>query len=350
MKTGRNEGNARVRADVRRGVKRRLAFYGGLVLALVLFVFYATAMPGTSHRGPAPELTPEEKVLQAALEGHLVALAEGIGERYVGRGDSLARAKDYLLSEVRGFPGVRAEQVRTENVGESGEHAENIVVELPGQSKDLVVIGAHYDSAHGTPGADDNATGVAVALELVKRFAGRRLQKTLRFVLFANEEHPYFQTAGMGSLVHAEGCRRRGEQVLAMLSLESIGYYSDASGSQRYPWPVGLLYPDRGNFLAFVGNLGSRSLVREAIGAFRESTAFPSEGAALPAGIPGIGWSDHWAFWESGYSAIMVTDTAPFRNPNYHESTDVPATVDFAKLARVARGLERVTEHLATRN
>jgi hypothetical protein len=129
-----------------------------------------------------------------------------------------------------------------------------------------------------------------------------------------------------------------------------LGYYSDAPGSQRYPWPVGLLYPDHGNFVGFVGNLASRGLVRRAIGVFRESVRFPSEGAALPARIPGVGWSDHWAFWEFDYPAIMITDTATYRDPHYHERTDVSANVDVVRLARVTLGLEKVIEHLATRS
>ena len=145
-----------------------------------------------------------------------------------------------------------------------------------------MLVGAHYDSETGTPGANDNASGVAATLELARRLSGLRFAKSIRFVLFANEESPYFQSPGMGSLVHARGCRERGERIDAMLSLESLGYYSDTPGSQRYPWPVGLLYPDRGNFIGFVGNLGSRSLVRRAIGLFRESTPVPSEGAAFP--------------------------------------------------------------------
>ena len=171
----------------------------------------------------------------------------------------------------------------------------------------------------------------------------------MRFVLFANEEQPFFENPGMGSLVHARNCRQRNEQIDAMLSLESIGYYSDVPGSQRYPWPVGLLYPDRGDFVAFVGNVGSRGLVRRAIGAFREGASFPSEGGALPASIPGVGWSDQWAFWHFDYPAIMVTDTAVFRNPHYHESTDSPATLDYLKLARVTLGLRHVIEALAGR-
>lgn len=132
-----------------------------------------------------------------------------------------------------------------------------------------------------------------------------------------------------------------------MLSLESLGYYSDSPGSQRYPWPIGLFYPDRGDFVGFVGNLGSRSLVRDAVGAFRRTTPFPSEGAALPAGVPGVAWSDHWAFWELDFPAVMVTGTAVFRNPHYHEPTDAASTVDYVKLARVTLGLGRVIEELA---
>jgi len=328
-------------------VKRRLVFYGGLVLAVVLFVVYATVMPGASQRGLLPALSPEEKALQTALKAHVVALSETIGERNVGRVGSLASAKDYLLAAIRGIPGIRAEQVRVEDVGASGDHAENVVVEIAGRTPRLVVIGAHYDSAQGAPGADDNASGVAVALELLGLLGRERFTKTVRFVLFANEEPPYFQTSGMGSLVHAEACRRRGEQIDAMLSLESLGYYSDAARSQQYPWPIGLLYPEQGNFVAFVGNMRSRTLVRRAIGAFRAAAPFPSEGAALPAGIPGVGWSDHWAFWESGYPAIMVTDTAPYRNPNYHAGADVPASVDYVKLSRVAHGLSQVVRQLA---
>ena len=197
------------------------------------------------------------------------------------------------------------------------------------------------------PGANDNASGVAATLALARRLAGQRFQRTLRFVLFANEENPYFHTELMGSLRHAAGCRARGENVVAMLSLESMGYYSDAAGSQRYPWPVGWFYPDRGEFIAFVANLASRSLVRQAIESFRDTRMLASEGAALPSGTPGVGWSDHWSFWQHDYPAIMVTDTAVFRDPNYHRASDHPKNLDYVRLARVTLGLERVLSELA---
>jgi Zn-dependent M28 family amino/carboxypeptidase len=151
----------------------------------------------------------------------------------------------------------------------------------------------------------------------------------------------------MGSRIDADNARRRGDDITAMLSLETIGYYSDGSSSQHYPWPVGLLYPSKGNFLGFVGDLGSRSLVRAAIGAFRASASFPSEGAALPSTFPGVDWSDHWSFRQAGYPAIMVTDTALYRDPNYHQASDTPDKLDYRSLARVTRGLEYTIRQLA---
>jgi hypothetical protein len=132
-----------------------------------------------------------------------------------------------------------------------------------------------------------------------------------------------------------------------MIALETMGFYSDEPGSQQYPWPIGLLYPSRGNFLAFVGDLGSRALVHDAIATFRSATAFPSEGAALPATFPGVDWSDHWSFREKDYPAIMVTDTAVYRDPHYHKRTDTAGRLNYDALARVALGLQEVIRHLA---
>lgn len=163
---------------------------------------------------------------------------------------------------------------------------------------EIVIVGAHYDSVAGCPGADDNASGVAALLVPARELATANPLRTLRFVAFANEEPPYFQTAEMGSRVFARNCRARGENVVAMMSLETIGYYSDEDGSQKYPAPFGAFYPSRGNFIAFVGNLASRALVHRAVGAFRRRASFPSEGGALPGFVPGVGWSDHWSFWQ----------------------------------------------------
>ena len=150
----------------------------------------------------------------------------------------------------------------------------------------------------------------------------------------------------MGSLLYARACRECGDRIVAMLSLETIGYYSSLSGSQRYPFPFSLAYPSTGDFIAFVGDLGSRGLVRDSIDVFRQTTKFPSEGGALPGWIPGIGWSDHWSFWQAGYPGIMVSDTAPFRYPHYHTTRDTPDQLDYDRMARVVRGLDHVVASL----
>ena len=169
----------------------------------------------------------------------------------------------------------------------------------------------------------------------------------MRFVLFVNEESPYFQTEAMGSLVYARECRQRGDNIVAMFSLETIGYYSDRPGSQQYPWPLSAVYPSTGNFIAFVGNIASDHLVKQVVESFRRHAQFPSEGGALPGVIPGVGWSDHWSFWQAGYPALMVTDTAPFRYAHYHSAEDAPDKLDYESTARVVVGLDTVLDEMA---
>jgi hypothetical protein len=304
-------------------------------------------MPGASHAGPLPEPPEAVPAVARELAVHVSTLAGTIGERNTGDAENLQRARDYIAAQLRGLSAAGGGALAFESLGPEGLDAENVIFELRGGTSELIVIGAHYDSAPGTPGANDNASGVAVALALANRLVGRQHRHGLRFAFFANEEPHFFQNPGMGSLTHARACRRRGDSIRAMLSLESLGHYSDEPESQHYPWPIGLLYPDRGNFVAFVGNFGSRWLVRESIGAFRASTAFPSQGAALPGWIPGVGWSDHWSFWQYNYPAIMVTDTAVYRDPNYHRPTDVVSNPSYESMARVALGLLEVIAHLA---
>ena len=154
----------------------------------------------------------------------------------------------------------------------------------------------------------------------------------------------------MGSLVYARRCRKRNENIVAMISLETMGCYSDEENSQNYPFPFNLFYPSKGNFIAFVGNLSSRKLVYESIKVFRQQCKFPSEGIATWEGIPGIGWSDHWSFWQAGYPAIMVTDTAPFRYKYYHTPDDTTDKINFDRLTQVITGMQRVVGKLASVN
>jgi Zn-dependent M28 family amino/carboxypeptidase len=224
----------------------------------------------------------------------------------------------------------------------AGRAVRNVEVN-PAQAR--VVVGAHYDSVPGSPGADDNASAVAALIELAGMVGKEGLP--IRFVAFANEEEPYFMGPDMGSWVSAKRSRDRGEPISAMLSLEMLGYYSEHPGSQRYPPPLGLFYPDRANFIAFIGDLGVALLVRRCARHFRKSSSFPAEWLAAPAFVPGITRSDHWSFRTLGFPAIMVTDTAYNRNPHYHRPSDTPDTLDYARMARVTEGLAGVLRELA---
>lgn len=324
----------------------RVWFYGCVTCAIVGYVGYATWMPGTSYSGVRPKASSAREALQRRLRAHVEKLAVGIGPRNLDSPQQLKAARDYLR-EVLTPLAASPRDLRLQDTGPEGEHAQNVVLDIPGtKGPSLVVVGAHYDSCLTSPGANDNGTGVAAALELARRLSSRPAANTVRVAFFANEEPPFFKRPGMGSRVTARGARRQGEPVVAMLALETMGFYSDSPGSQKYPWPIGLLYPSRGNFIAFVGDLGSRSLVHQAIGAFRGAVDFPSEGAALPSTFPGVDWSDHWAFRQEGYPAIMVTDTALYRDPHYHEPTDTPERLDYEGLALVTEGLEQVVRRL----
>jgi hypothetical protein len=322
-----------------------------VVLALALvwglaWVLRMTQMPLRSYQGPLPRLSHEESDLAERLSADVRDLSTTIGERSIPRAGSLRVTTEYLRANLKqaGY------DVADRTYSVAGQEASNLEASLVGSdsTSGLVIVGAHYDSAAGTVGANDNATGVAAVLELARMLQGHKLQRTVRFVFFANEEPPYFQTSNMGSLVYARQLRQDGLPVSAMISLETIGFYSDAQGSQKYPPVLSSFYPSRGDFIGFVGNTESRDLVRRSIGAFRKSTSFPSEGIAAPGDWPGVGWSDHWSFWQEGYSAIMITDTAVFRYPYYHTPLDTSDKVDFERMARVVEGVRRVIEFLSS--
>jgi Zn-dependent M28 family amino/carboxypeptidase len=261
-------------------------------------------------------------------------LAGDIGERNVTRPRAYAAAADYIEKSLRNS---RRQEFET---------GVNIEAEIAGNDE-IVVVGAHYDSVIGSPGADDNASGVAAVIELARAFAGKSAKRTIRFVAFANEEPPHFATPEMGSFRYAQRCKDRGEKIVGMLSLETIGYFTDAPRSQQYPAMLDLLYPSVGNFIAFVSNFQSRALVRRTVSQFRKQSKVPAESGALPEMIDGVGWSDQWAFWQFGYPALMVTDTALFRNPHYHAATDKPGSLDYERLAVVVEGLMIVVDDLA---
>ena len=329
--------------------KRSVLFRIGVYCVIIFGVLSvmggcAMWMPGKSYRGPLDPLANAQETLRDALRRDLTMLAVEIGERNLYRMDAMNRAADWIEAEfTSGGYTVTRQSYEADN-----ETFFNIEAELAGTDRadEIVVIGSHYDSVPGSPGANDNGTGVVAVLALARAFAQKKPSRTLRFVAFANEEPPYFQYPGMGSWAYAKACHERGDTIVAMLTPETIGYYSDEKHSQNYPFPFNLFYPSTGNFIAFVGNAKSGKLVRQCVGAFRERTKFPSEGAALPEFIPAAGLSDHWAFWQEGYPGLMITDTAFYRYLHYHTGEDTMDKIQFDHLARVVEGLGAVVNEL----
>lgn len=310
-----------------------------ILLALVLMssLFAFIQMPGTSFTGPLPALTNQERQSAELLAGHVHALARDIGPRNIWTPPSMASSVSYLkkvLSDM-GYA-VRKQEFSAYNV-----ISRNIEVEVLGSRRpeEIVVVGAHYDTVVNCPGANDNGSGVAALLELARLLADSHPDRTIRLVAFANEEPPFYFSKSMGSRHYARRARERQENIVGMLTLETMGSYSDEPGSQHYPFPFSFFYPDTANFIAFVGNIKSRHLVRRSIAAFRSHARFPAEGLAAPVFVTGIGWSDHWSFWQEGYPAIMVTDTAFYRYAAYHTPADTPEKLDYERLARVVSGL-----------
>ena len=301
---------------------------------------YATWMPGDSHRGDLPPLSKRERIVAGRLGVHVRRLAGELGERNLGHPEAYRLAEGYIAEQLEAI----GYTVERQEVPTAGTAFNNLAVRIRGAAaaKEWVVIGAHYDSFLGSPGADDNASGVAVLIELAAMFVHGKPDCSLRFVFFTNEEPPFFRSERMGSFADARRMRTEGETIRAMLSLEMLGFYSDRPGSQHYPPPLSFFYPDRGDFVAFVSSSANRSVVTKATRLFRDSTRFPSEGLAAPTWIRGVDFSDHWAFWQHGYPAVMVTDTSSLRNSNYHRTTDTPDTLDYERMARVTVGLEAV--------
>ncbi len=284
-------------------------------------------------------------ITAAALKTHVQKLAGEIGERNVFCFSALVEAANYLGREWtdQGYEVVSQPYVA------GRVECKNLEITHWGQAKrqQIVLVGAHYDSIQGGPGADDNASGVAALLEISRCLTSRPTERTVRFVAFVNEEPPFFFWNQMGSMVYAGAARRRGDDIRVMLSLEMLGYYDRRPKSQRYPPFLGFLRPSEGNFIAFVSNLRSRKHLRYTVALFRAHSGFPAEQVAAPGIIPGISWSDHLAFWRQGYPALMVTDTAFYRYPYYHTPLDTPDRLDYEALAQVTDGLVRTVEGLA---
>lgn len=345
-----------------RDPSRNLLPFGALLAVFVIlavgglaYVISLCRMPGESFVGTLPPLSVEQYQVKERLRSHVDFLCNVAGRRDYTNPAGLEKSADMIFSEFSrlGYS-VRKERVPSPDLLSGTPAGEmefwNIVAEKSGTTRpeEVLVIGAHYDTCAGTGtvGADDNASGVAGLLELARLFSSFQTARTVRFVALVNEEPPFFKTDYMGSRVHARQSVERGDKIVGMLCLEMIGYYSSEPKSQKYPFPLekvlSKVYPSTGNFVAFVSDISSRQLLSRSLLAFRENAQFPSEGVFLPGWVQGIDWSDHASFWKHGIPAVMITDTAIYRNHFYHTPMDTPDSLDYESMARVVDGLQKV--------
>ncbi len=279
----------------------------------------------------------EQIRMVSALQMHVQRLAGDIGERNVFHPAALNDAASYIESEWN-RQGYAVSQLAYEV---SGTRCANLEVVRNGNARrrEILLIGAHYDSVVGSPGANDNASGVAALLETSRKFAAIEPAMTVRFVAFVNEEPPFFMSNQQGSMVYAKAARHRGDGIRLMASIETVGWYSNRPGSQHYPPLFNLFYPDRGNFIGMVSDFRSGTAMRRVAQAFKAHSDFPLQTVATFRFIPGVTWSDHRSFWRQGYRAIMITDTAPYRYRHYHSADDTSDKLAYPEFARVTLGL-----------
>ena len=286
--------------------------------------------------------------IESNLRKSVIKLSGDIGSRGYNQKDALDKSIEYISSEFKSYGYVPRSQIYTVNDMEY----QNIWVEKIGTGSPdrTVIIGAHYDTVTGTPGADDNASGIAGLFELARLLADEQMDKTLQFVAFTLEEPPFFRSRSMGSYVYAKGLKERSVDVTGMICLESIGYFIDEPGSQQFPLPFfRFFYPDTANFITFVGDIHSKGFLKSAKESFVKVTDLPVESLSALSIVPGVDLSDHRSFWKFGYKAIMVTDTAFYRNPHYHGPGDTAETLDYPRMAEVVMGLRRTVLDLAGR-
>ena len=283
--------------------------------------------------------------LAARLRAHVLALSETIGERDAYQRAKQARARDYVIAQLKALgyaPKALAYESRFMPSVKDGTIFSNVEARLTPRPADVPgvwILGAHYDTVPGTPGADDNASGVAVLLETARLLKDHRPAREIRFVAFGTEEPPSFGTRNMGSDHYAQGLKDSNAKVLGLICLEMLGYYNPRGGSQLYPPFLHLFNPADGGFVAAVGNVSSRGLLDSFQAAWRRGSSFPLTTAILPGPFAGLALSDQLNFWDQGYPALMLSDTAFYRNPNYHEASDLARTLDYERMAEVTRAL-----------
>lgn len=311
-----------------------------IFLLLLVGFWFCVTQPLLSGASPNPERTVDPSRLQA----HVRKLSVEFSPRDESHLENLDRVAAYIKDEFSQTTAFVTEQLYRVQ----GKSYRNVIAQFGPESEERIVVGAHYDTAGPLPGADDNASGVAGLIELARLLGRQQPPMRVELVAFSLEEPPYFGTTGMGSSVHAESLRKQNIRVRAMFSLEMIGCFSDAPYSQHFPVGIlGALYPSTGNFISVVGRLSDWSLVRRTKAAMGNASPLPVYSINAPTFVPGIDFSDQLNYWHAGYSAVMITDTAFYRNSNYHTAQDTEEKLDYKRMAMVVEGVYATVTELA---
>lgn len=310
-----------------RGIAIRLLVYGLIVFPILIYTMQPLIGIHPNHEVSPSDASRLKTIVQTLVD---------FGPRDSKHPDVLKKVADWLAQELM-LPGA---QVTRQPYVVKDETFENIRANFGPDKGSRIIIGAHFDAYRGLPGADDNASGVAVLLELARLLSSQPPPVPVELVAWNLEEPPFFRTENMGSRIHARSLKGDGVPVSFVVSLESLGTYTETPKSQSYPLPgMDILYPDRGNFLALVGNYGSGWLLRKSKERMQEATILPIWSINAPSWLVGIDFSDHGSYWKEGYPAFMVTGTAFYRNKRYHTPQDTPDLLDYEQMARVVQAV-----------
>lgn len=319
--------------DKQRGIP---GWIKGLIVGLIVVGGSAGAVVVTTQPSFGQGSPTQASLDPSRLRAHVKMLSETLAPRDYRRYWNLEKTAGYISNHLARAGAVMSEQVFTVD----DRDYRNVIATFGPTTPSRIIVGAHYDGCQDTPGADDNASGVAGLIELAYLLGKADLKQQVELVAYTLEEPPFFRTGNMGSARHAYQLRQDGVTVDAMICLEMIGYFSEEKGSQQFPSTfLKMLYPETGNFIAVIGRTGDHKLIRQLKTSMRGATDLPVEALCAPEGFPGIDFSDHLNFWNHGFSAVMVTDTAFFRNHRYHTSGDTVDTLNFDSMAKVVLGV-----------
>jgi len=321
-----------------------------LVLATVaaLSVGAVVYMTDIAPERPETALAPLDRAgerLRDDLLFHVEHLSLKIGPRNVSKGDTLEQAAGYIENALSSM----GYQPQTQEWVLHGKTLRNVWVDVPGTMvlNELVVVAAHYDSYRSSPGADGNGSGVAALLELAERLRGEELHRTVRMLFFVNGEMPWVGTDECGSQRFLEQVTARSERVIGALFLDSVGVYSSEEGSQEFPFPLSLVYPRSGHFLAVFSDTSNRSAVVAFIDKWQTQSRFPVQGGAMPTWFPGSPNSGYTAFLDAGWPAVVLTDTAGHRYADSGTVYDKHSRLDYVALSHIVLSLTRVVADMA---